>query len=74
MRGALAGAVIVGLMRALAIRYYAELEILAIYCGRDRGPDRASRRPAREADRMRLALHHRHHRRPRRGPKFASPY
>jgi branched-chain amino acid transport system permease protein len=31
MRGALAGAVIVGLMRALSIRYYAELEMLAIY-------------------------------------------
>jgi len=31
MRGALVGALIVGLMRALAIRYYAELEILAIY-------------------------------------------
>jgi branched-chain amino acid transport system permease protein len=31
MRGALAGALIVGLMRALAIRYYAELEMLAIY-------------------------------------------
>ncbi len=31
MRGALAGALIVGLLRALAIRYYAELEMLAIY-------------------------------------------
>jgi branched-chain amino acid transport system permease protein len=31
MRGALTGALIVGIMRALAIRYYAELEILAIY-------------------------------------------
>ena len=31
MRGALAGALIVGLMRALSIRYYAELEMLAIY-------------------------------------------
>lgn len=31
MRGALVGALIVGLMRALAIRYYAELEMLAIY-------------------------------------------
>jgi branched-chain amino acid transport system permease protein len=31
MRGALIGALIVGLMRALAIRYYAELEMLAIY-------------------------------------------
>jgi branched-chain amino acid transport system permease protein len=31
MRGALAGALIVGVMRALAIRYYAELEVLAIY-------------------------------------------
>jgi branched-chain amino acid transport system permease protein len=31
MRGALAGAIIVGLMRALSIRYYAELEMLAIY-------------------------------------------
>ena len=31
MRGALAGALIVGIMRALAIRYYAELEMLAIY-------------------------------------------
>jgi branched-chain amino acid transport system permease protein len=31
MRGALAGALVVGLMRALAIRYYAELEMLAIY-------------------------------------------
>lgn len=31
MRGALAGALIVGLMRAAAIRYYAELEMLAIY-------------------------------------------
>lgn len=31
MRGALAGALIVGMMRALAIRYYAELEMLAIY-------------------------------------------
>jgi len=31
MRGALIGAVIVGLMRALSIRYYAELEMLAIY-------------------------------------------
>ena len=31
MRGALAGALIVGVMRALAIRYYAELEMLAIY-------------------------------------------
>ena len=31
MRGALAGALIVGLIRALAIRYYAELEMLAIY-------------------------------------------
>ncbi len=31
MRGALIGALIVGLMRALSIRYYAELEILAIY-------------------------------------------
>ena len=31
MRGALIGALIVGMMRALAIRYYAELEMLAIY-------------------------------------------
>jgi len=31
MRGALIGALIVGIMRALAIRYYAELEMLAIY-------------------------------------------
>jgi len=31
MRGALIGALIVGLLRALAIRYYAELEMLAIY-------------------------------------------
>jgi branched-chain amino acid transport system permease protein len=31
MRGALVGALVVGLMRALAIRYYAELEMLAIY-------------------------------------------
>ena len=31
MRGALVGALIVGMMRALAIRYYAELEMLAIY-------------------------------------------
>jgi branched-chain amino acid transport system permease protein len=31
MRGALAGALIVGIMRRLAIRYYAELEMLAIY-------------------------------------------
>ncbi|HET7729800.1 MAG TPA: branched-chain amino acid ABC transporter permease [Usitatibacter sp.] len=31
MRGALIGALIVGLMRALSIRYYAELEMLAIY-------------------------------------------
>ncbi len=31
MRGALVGALIVGLMRALAIRYYAELEMLAVY-------------------------------------------
>jgi len=31
MRGALAGALIVGLMRAAAITFYAELEILAIY-------------------------------------------
>ena len=31
MRGALVGALIVGIMRALAIRYYAELEMLAIY-------------------------------------------
>jgi branched-chain amino acid transport system permease protein len=31
MRGALAGALTVGLMRALSIRYYAELEMLAIY-------------------------------------------
>jgi branched-chain amino acid transport system permease protein len=31
MRGALFGALIVGLLRALAIRYYAELEMLAIY-------------------------------------------
>jgi branched-chain amino acid transport system permease protein len=31
MRGALTGALIVGIMRALAIRYYAELEMLAIY-------------------------------------------
>jgi len=31
MRGALIGALIVGVMRALAIRYYAELEMLAIY-------------------------------------------
>ena len=31
MRGALIGALIVGLMRALAIRYYSELEMLAIY-------------------------------------------
>ena len=31
MRGALAGALIVGLLRAAAISFYAELEILAIY-------------------------------------------
>jgi branched-chain amino acid transport system permease protein len=31
MRGALVGALIVGLMRAAAISWYAELEILAIY-------------------------------------------
>ena len=31
MRGAFAGALIVGLMRALAISFYAELEVLAIY-------------------------------------------
>jgi branched-chain amino acid transport system permease protein len=31
MRGALAGALVVGLMRAAAITFYAELEILAIY-------------------------------------------
>jgi branched-chain amino acid transport system permease protein len=31
MRGALAGALIVGVIRALAIRYYAELVMLAIY-------------------------------------------
>jgi len=31
MRGALAGALVVGVTRALAIRYYAELEMLAIY-------------------------------------------
>ena len=31
MRGALAGALIVGLIRAAAITFYAELEILAIY-------------------------------------------
>ncbi|MEO7055367.1 MAG: branched-chain amino acid ABC transporter permease [Caldimonas sp.] len=31
MRGALAGAVVVGLTRAFAIRYYAEFEVLAIY-------------------------------------------
>lgn len=31
MRGALVGALIVGILRALAIRYYAELEMLAIY-------------------------------------------
>jgi branched-chain amino acid transport system permease protein len=31
MRGALVGALIVGLMRAAAITFYAELEILAIY-------------------------------------------
>ncbi|HXN16260.1 MAG TPA: branched-chain amino acid ABC transporter permease [Usitatibacter sp.] len=31
MRGALAGALVVGLLRAAAISYYAELEILAIY-------------------------------------------
>lgn len=31
MRGALAGALVVGLTRAAAIRYYAELEVLAIY-------------------------------------------
>jgi len=31
MRGALVGALIVGIMRALSIRYYAELEMLAIY-------------------------------------------
>ena len=31
MRGALAGALIVGLLRAAAIRWYAELEMLAIY-------------------------------------------
>lgn len=31
MRGALAGALVVGLMRAAAITYYAELEMLAIY-------------------------------------------
>jgi branched-chain amino acid transport system permease protein len=31
MRGALVGALVVGIMRALAIRYYAELEMLAIY-------------------------------------------
>jgi branched-chain amino acid transport system permease protein len=31
MRGALAGALVVGLTRALAISFYAELEVLAIY-------------------------------------------
>lgn len=31
MRGALAGALVVGLTRAIAIRYYAEFEVLAIY-------------------------------------------
>jgi len=31
MRGAFAGALVVGLMRAAAITFYAELEILAIY-------------------------------------------
>jgi branched-chain amino acid transport system permease protein len=31
MRGALVGALIVGLMRAAAISWYAELEMLAIY-------------------------------------------
>ena len=31
MRGALAGALVVGLMRAAAITFYAELEMLAIY-------------------------------------------
>ncbi len=31
MRGALAGALVVGLVRAAAISYYAELEVLAIY-------------------------------------------
>ena len=31
MRGALVGALVVGLTRAAAIRYYAELEVLAIY-------------------------------------------
>jgi branched-chain amino acid transport system permease protein len=31
MRGALVGALVVGLVRAAAIRYYAELEVLAIY-------------------------------------------
>jgi branched-chain amino acid transport system permease protein len=31
MRGALAGALIVGLIRALAIVFYPELEVLAIY-------------------------------------------
>ena len=31
MRGALVGALIVGLMRAAAISFYAELEMLAIY-------------------------------------------
>jgi len=31
MRGALAGALVVGLLRAAAIRWYAELEMLAIY-------------------------------------------
>jgi branched-chain amino acid transport system permease protein len=31
MRGALAGALIVGLIRALSIVFYPELEVLAIY-------------------------------------------
>ena len=31
MRGALAGALIVGLMRALSIVFYPEFEVLAIY-------------------------------------------
>jgi branched-chain amino acid transport system permease protein len=31
MRGAFVGALVVGLTRAVAIRYYAEIEVLAIY-------------------------------------------
>ena len=52
MRGALVGALIVGLMRALAISFYAELEMLAIYLVVIARADRAAGRAVREADRM----------------------